>query len=95
MLLKGFPNTVTSVSIVDDFLVVIGLAEVPNVVLVNTMINDGSVGVRWVSVNRLSLEVKPLQLLICVLCRDNAGGSYDGFFLGHKRLQTLEVVCSL
>jgi len=78
--------------VVDDGLVVVGLAEGPWLLFVETVIDNGHVGVGRVRVERLTLGVEEDELLISVLGGDDGRGTHSAAFLGHEGLQALEVV---
>lgn len=91
--LQGAPG-ILDVGVVDDDLVVIGLAEGPGSELVEAVVDDGHVGVRRVGVQRLTLSVVEEELLISILGRNDARGADDARVLGHDGLQAL-VGCRL
>ena len=76
----------------DNLLIVVSLAEGPDFVLIETMIDQRYVRVWWVSVDRLTLCIIPKQFLISVHGWDDSCGTHCGALLGHEWLQTLEVV---
>ena len=93
VLLEGRPDaTATSVWVVDDLLIVIGLTESPWVSLIKTVIDNWGVGIGRVGVHGLTLSVEEEELLIGVSNRDEWSNTHGGSLLGHLRLQTLEVV---
>lgn len=89
--MKRAPDA-TSVWIVNDVLVVDGLMEGPDVVLVVAVVDDGNVGVGRVRVEGLTLGVVEVKLLIGISDRQKCGGTHSASFLGHTGLQTLKVV---
>ena len=91
VLLECTPN-ISSVGIVDNLLVVIGLAESPGFVFVEAVIDDGTIGIGRVSIERLTLGIVEDKLLISVHHGNDARSANGTTFFGHEWLQTLEVV---
>mmetsp|Transcript_43570 Transcript_43570/g.57700 ORF Transcript_43570/g.57700 Transcript_43570/m.57700 type:complete len:253 (-) Transcript_43570:202-960(-) len=88
---KGTP-VVLGVRVVDHDLIVVGLAEGPGLLLVETVVDDGHVGIRRVSVERLTLGIVENELLISVDGWDHSGRAHGAALLGHEGLHALEVV---
>ena len=82
----------TGVSVVNNFLVVDGLAESPDSLLIDTGIDDGYVGIGRVRVEGLTLRVIEVEFLISVSLSEHSTSANGGAFLGHARLHTLKVV---
>ena len=82
-----------SVRVVDDVLIVNRLAEGPDGILVETVVEYGNIRVGWVSVHRLALSVVEVKFLISVRNLHDCRRADGRTFLWHARLQTLEVVC--
>jgi hypothetical protein len=88
-------NSAMEVSLVgvgNHTLIVGGHSEGPNVVFLETVVNSEHVSVGRVSVQRLTLQIVEMELLIIIVHGDDGGGTNDVFFLCGERLHTLEVV---
>ena len=90
-LLQGFGEIERDV-VLDQILVVTGNSEGPDLLLVETVIDNRVVGIGRVGVEGLSLGVVPDQLLIGVLGWDERGGSDDVLLLWCVHLLSLKVV---
>lgn len=64
-----------NIGVLDHILVQNSLSEIPNVLLIMTMINLNIVWIRWVRVKIFSLQIVVDILLISVLEWDDSGGS--------------------
>lgn len=91
VLLECTPR-ISGVGVIDNLLVVIGLAEGPGAVFIEAVINDGAIGIGRVSIKRLTLGIVKDKLLISVLCGNDGRGANGTTFFGHVRLQTLKVI---
>ena len=65
--------------IFDDTLVEVGDSEVPDFLLIATSINNWKIGIRRVRINCLSLDIRPVPLLIIIFSRNKR--SYSNSFL--------------
>ena len=90
-LLEGAQDA-TSVRVVNDDLVVDGLAEGPDLILVEAVVHYWDIRVGRVRVERLALGVVEVQLLISVCDGQHRRCANRGTLLGHAWLQPLEVV---
>jgi len=92
VLFFGAPG-VLRVRIVDDNLVIVAPAERPWACLVEAVVDGGNVRVRWIRVQRFSLRVEEEKLFVGVNRGNQSRRAHNAPFLGHSRLQALEVVC--
>ena len=90
-LLDGAPG-VPGVRVVDHVLVIVGLAEGPWLLFVESVVDNGHVGIRRVRVEGLTLGVVEEELLISVHGGDDGRGTHGAALLGHEGLQALVVV---
>ena len=88
---EGAPH-VLDIWIVDDLLIVVGLAEGPDVVLIETVVERGRIRIRRVRVERLTLGVVPNELLISIGGWDDRGGTHSAALFRHEWLQTLRII---
>lgn len=89
--LSGIPD-VLGVLVLNDELVVTGEVESPDVLLIETVVNDGHVGIRGVCVGGFTLHIVEVELLIVVLLRDGLSITNGAASLGVELLQAFPVV---
>lgn len=91
VLFHGAKDT-TSVSIVNNDLVVDGFAERPDFILIETHIDLGYVGIGRIRVEGLTLCVIEVKFFISVSLSEHITSADGGAFLWHARFYTLKVV---
>ena len=61
--------------VLNDVLIVVCDSEVPDLLLIATSIDHWEIGIRWVGIDGLTLDVSPVPLLIVILSWDQGSNS--------------------
>lgn len=80
------------VRVLDYLLVIHGFREAPNFLFIKSVIDQNTVGIWWVGIERLTLDIIELPLLIIIFLWQDASGADYMLFMRFEWLESLKVI---